>query len=107
MAKDLGTDVGSIGWVVTGFLVTQATLLPVAGRAGDLYGRRRVFVAGTRVLLITSLLCAVAWSVGSLIAFRILQGIGASVMAPTAFSYATELFAPADRARPWGCSAGS
>ncbi len=106
MAKDLDSDVGSVGWVVTGFLVTQATLLPVAGRAGDLYGRRRVFVAGTLVLCVTSLLCAVAWSVGSLITFRILQGVGASVMAPTAFSYAAELFAPAERAQALGVLGG-
>ena len=50
MADDLGVDVPSISWVVTGFLVTQATLLALAGRAGDLYGRRRIFVAGVLVL---------------------------------------------------------
>ena len=46
MAADLGVDVPAISWVVTGFLVTQATLLALAGRAGDLYGRRRIFVLG-------------------------------------------------------------
>ena len=50
MAADLGVDVPSISWVVTGFLVTQATLLALAGRAGDLYGRRRIFVTGVLVL---------------------------------------------------------
>ena len=60
MAADLGVDVPSISWVVTGFLVTQATLLALAGRAGDLYGRRRIFVAGVLVLCVASVLCAVA-----------------------------------------------
>ena len=61
MAADLGVDVPSISWVVTGFLVTQATLLAPAGRAGDLYGRRRVFVIGVLVLCGASVLCALAW----------------------------------------------
>ena len=60
MAADLGVDVPSISWVVTGFLVTQATLLALAGRAGDLYGRRRIFVAGVIVLCGASVLCALA-----------------------------------------------
>ena len=51
MAADLGVDIPTISWVVTGFLVTQATLLAVAGRAGDLYGRRRIFVTGVIVLI--------------------------------------------------------
>jgi MFS transporter, DHA2 family, methylenomycin A resistance protein len=84
MAADLGVDVPSISWVVTGFLVTQATLLALAGRAGDLYGRRRVFVAGVIVLSVGSVLCALAPNVGALVAFRIVQAVGACAMAPTA-----------------------
>jgi EmrB/QacA subfamily drug resistance transporter len=106
MAADLGADVPTIGWVVTGFLVTQATLLPVAGRAGDLYGRRRVFVAGVAVLSIASILCALAPSAPYLIAFRILQGVGACAMAPTAFAYAAELFRPAERGQAMGVMGG-
>ncbi|HMN98973.1 MAG TPA: DHA2 family efflux MFS transporter permease subunit [Miltoncostaeaceae bacterium] len=92
MAADLGVDVPSISWVVTGFLVTQATLLALAGRAGDLYGRRRVFVAGVLVLCGASVLCAVAPNAPALVAFRILQAVGACAMAPTAYAYAAELF---------------
>ncbi len=92
MAADLGVDVPSISWVVTGFLVTQATLLALAGRAGDLYGRRRVFVAGVLVLCVASVLCALAPNAPALVAFRILQAVGACAMAPTAYAYAAELF---------------
>ena len=106
MAADLGVDVPSISWVVTGFLVTQATLLPIAGRAGDLYGRRRVFVAGVLVLSAGSVLCAVAPNVPALVAFRIVQGMGACAMAPTAFAYAAELFGPAERGRAIGVMGG-
>ncbi|MGD9695743.1 MAG: DHA2 family efflux MFS transporter permease subunit [Thermoleophilia bacterium] len=106
MAHDLGVDVPSISWVVTGFLVTQATLLALAGRAGDLYGRRRVFVAGVVVLCVGSVLCALSWDVPSLVAFRILQACGACAMAPTAYSYAAELFGPAERGTALGVMGG-
>jgi len=106
MAAGLGVDVASIGWVVTGFLVTMATLLPIAGRAGDLWGRRRVFVAGVLVCSAASVGCALSWDVSSLIAFRVLQGVGACAMAPTAFSYAAELFAPEERGAALGVLGG-
>jgi EmrB/QacA subfamily drug resistance transporter len=106
MAHDLGVDVPSISWVVTGFLVTQATLLAIAGRAGDLYGRRRVFVAGVIVLSVGSILCALAPTVPALVAFRILQAVGACAMAPTAFAYAAELFGPGERGTALGIMGG-
>jgi EmrB/QacA subfamily drug resistance transporter len=106
MADDLGVDVPSISWVVTGFLVTQATLLAIAGRAGDLYGRRRVFVAGVVVLSVGSVLCAVAPTAPALVAFRVLQAAGACAMAPTAFAYAAELFGPGERGTALGIMGG-
>lgn len=107
IANDMRVDVTSIGWVVTGFLVVQATLLPVAGRAGDLFGRRRVFVTGAVILVVASVLCALAWSAPSLIAFRILQAIGACVMAPTAYSYVGIVFAPHERGHAMGVLTGA
>ncbi|HVH00691.1 MAG TPA: DHA2 family efflux MFS transporter permease subunit [Miltoncostaeaceae bacterium] len=106
MAEDLGVDVPTISWVVTGFLVTQATLVALAGRAGDLYGRRRVFVAGVIVLSVGSVLCALAPNVGALVAFRIVQAVGACAMAPTAFAYAAELFGPGERGTALGVMGG-
>ncbi len=102
MARDLGVDITAIAWIVTGFFVTQATLLPVAGRAGDLYGRRRVFLIGVVVLIIGSILCGLAWDAGSLIAFRVVQAIGACAMAPTAISYIGELFTLRERGTALG-----
>ena len=106
MADDLGVDVPSISWVVTGFLVTQATLLAIAGRAGDLYGRRRIFVAGVIVLSLASVLCALAPNAPALVAFRIVQAVGACAMAPTAFAYAAELFGPRERGAALGIMGG-
>lgn len=102
MSAEFDSDANAIGWVVTGFLATQATLLPIAGRAGDLYGRYRIFVIGVLVLIFASVLCALAWSTESLIVFRILQGFGAAAMAPTAFSTVAELFSPRERGRAMG-----
>ena len=102
MARDLGVDITAIAWIVTAFFVTQATLLPVAGRAGDLYGRRKVFVTGVVVLIVGSILCAAAWDVGSLIAFRVVQAAGACAMAPTAVSYIAELFNHRERGQALG-----
>jgi EmrB/QacA subfamily drug resistance transporter len=106
MADDLGVDVAAIGWVVTGFLVTQATLLAIAGRAGDLYGRNRVFMIGLVLLSASSVLCAIAPTAPFLVAFRIVQGIGASVMAPSVFATVGELFAPVERGRAMGLIVG-
>ncbi len=106
MAADLGVDVPSISWVVTAFLVTQATLIALAGRAGDLYGRRRVFVLGVVVLCTGSILCALAWNAPSLVGFRILQAMGACAMAPTAYAYAAELFGPRERGVALGVMGG-
>lgn len=106
IADDLGISVASVGWIVSGFLVTQATMLPAAGRAGDLFGRRRVFVCGILLVCAASALCALSWNAASLVAFRVLQGIGASALAPTAFAYATELFAPEERGAAMGVLGG-
>ncbi len=62
ISQDFNSGVAGTGWVVTGYLVTQAVLLPIAGRAGDLYGRRRVWVAGILVMAAASVFCALAWS---------------------------------------------
>lgn len=107
MATSLDVDLTSIGWVVTAFLVTQATLLPIAGRAGDLYGRRRVFLTGTVLLVVASIACALAWDAGSLIAFRVVQAIGACAMAPTAYSYVGVLFSPHERGQATGVLIGA
>lgn len=106
IGEEFDADVASVGWIVTGFLVAQATLLSVAGRAGDLYGRRRVFVVGVLVLSLASLGSAAAQSLPQLIIARVLMGAGASAMAPTAFAYAAELFPTAERGRALGFMSG-
>ncbi|HEY2161594.1 MAG TPA: MFS transporter [Solirubrobacteraceae bacterium] len=98
--RDLHFSQGNLTWVVNAFLVTFGSLLLLAGRLGDLAGRRRVFLAGLTIFTAASLLCGVAPSSGALIAARFLQGIGAAAQASVILAIIiTEFPEPAERAR--------
>ena len=79
--RDLHFSQGNLTWVVNAFLVTFGSLLLLAGRLGDLVGRKRVFLAGLTIFTAASLLCGIAPSQGALIGARFLQGIGAAAQA--------------------------
>src|SRR3954469_9394347 len=78
---DLHFSQASLTWVVNAFLVTFGSLLLLAGRLGDLAGRKRVFLGGVVTFTLASLLCGIAPSEGALIAARFLQGVGAAAQA--------------------------
>ena len=97
---DLHFSEANLSWVVNAFLITFGSLLLLAGRLGDLLGRKRVFLGGVALFTLASLLCGVAASEGTLIAARFLQGIGAAAQASVILAIVvTEFPAPADRAR--------
>jgi EmrB/QacA subfamily drug resistance transporter len=90
----------NLTWVVNAFLVTFGSLLLLAGRLGDLAGRKRVFLAGLTVFTAASVLCGIAPSQGFLIGARFLQGIGAAMQASVILAIIiTEFPEPAERAR--------
>jgi EmrB/QacA subfamily drug resistance transporter len=98
--RDLHFSQANLSWVVNAFLVTFGSLLLLAGRLGDLAGRKRVFLAGLTVFTIASLLCGVAPSQGVLIGARFLQGVGAAAQASVILAIiVTEFPEVADRAR--------
>ena len=98
--RDLHFAQGDLTWVVNAFLVTFGSFLLLAGRLGDLIGRRRVFLAGVTVFTIASLLCGIASGQGLLIAARFIQGIGAAMQASVILAIiVTEFPRPAERAR--------
>ncbi len=98
--RDLHFTQGNLTWVVNAFLVTFGSFLLLAGRLGDLLGRKRVFLAGVIVFTGASLLCGLAPSRGLLIAARFIQGIGAAMQASVILAIiVTEFPRPADRAR--------
>jgi EmrB/QacA subfamily drug resistance transporter len=78
---DLHFSQGNLTWVVNAFLVTFGSLLLLAGRLGDLVGRKRVFLAGLTIFVAASLMCGLAPSQGALIGARFLQGVGAAAQA--------------------------
>src|SRR5215831_2434623 len=90
--NDLHFSEGGLQWVVTAYAILFGGVLLLGGRMADLLGRRRVFMAGLGVFTIFSLLDGLAWSSGSLIAFRGLQGLGAALLAPAALSILTTTF---------------
>ena len=78
--------------MINAYTLAFGGLLLLGGRAGDLFGRRRVFVIGVLLFTLASLLCGLAWSEPSLIGFRVLQGAGAAIAAPTALALITTTF---------------
>ncbi|MFJ4828085.1 MFS transporter [Streptomyces bacillaris] len=98
MQGALGLSDANLGWIVTAYALAFGGLLLAGGRAGDLFGRRRVFRTGLVVFALASLLGGLATSGELLIAARVLQGVGAAVAAPTALSLLASTF-PAGPAR--------
>src|SRR3954452_15757264 len=97
---DLGFSQANLTWVVNAFLITFGSLLLLAGRLGDLAGRKRVFLAGVATFTLASLLCGLAPSSGVLIAGRFLQGVGAAAQASVILAIiVTDFPEVGDRAR--------
>ena len=93
-------------WAFAAYLLAQAVTIPIYGRLADLYGRKRVFFAGTSVFLLGSLLCGFAWGMVPLVLFRALQGIGAGAIQPIATTIIGDIYAPVERARMQGYVSG-
>jgi EmrB/QacA subfamily drug resistance transporter len=89
---DLGFSTGDLQWVLSAYLLSFGGLLLLGGRAADLLGRRRVFIVGTVLFALASLACGLAVSVPGLIAARVVQGVAAAIMTPTALSIVTTTF---------------
>jgi EmrB/QacA subfamily drug resistance transporter len=100
LQRDLHFTQGNLTWVVNGFLVTFGSFLLLAGRLGDLLGRRRVFLIGVVVFTAASALCGLAPSQGFLIGARFMQGVGGALQASVILAIiVTEFPQPGDRAR--------
>ena len=93
-----GPSAADLSWILSGYAVVFAALLVPFGRMADRYGRRQVFLAGLVVFLVASAACAVAWSVGALIAFRLVQAAGAAAMTPTSLAILLTALPPERRA---------
>ena len=106
IGRDLDADVSGVQWVVTGYLLTVASLLLFSGVLIDHFGPRPVLITGLVVLLAASMLCAVVRITGELIAARLLQGVGAALVVPSSVALLNGTLRVADRARGLGVWAG-
>src|SRR5262249_27268885 len=82
LVRDFHSTLSTIQWVTTGYMLAMAATIPLAGWALERFGARRVWTATIAVFLVGSVLCGLAWSPGTLIAFRVLQGLGAGMVMP-------------------------
>ena len=92
-----GTSISDLSWVLNAYNIVFAAFLMAAAGIADLLGRRRVFVFGLALFTLGSLLCAIAPSAGALIAFRVVQALGAACLVPSALALVLDAFPPAHR----------
>jgi MFS family permease len=89
---DIGFSEQGLQWVLSAYALTFGGLLLLGGRAADLLGRRRLFMTGVLFFTAASLMCGLAWSPAALLAARVVQGVGAAIMTPTALSIISATF---------------
>ncbi|WP_030680221.1 MFS transporter [Streptomyces sp. NRRL B-1347] len=107
MAREFDTSISGMQWTIDAYTLVLASLLMLAGSTGDRVGRRRVFQAGLAVFTLGSVLCSLAPNLESLVAFRMIQAVGGSMLNPVAMSIITNTFTePRERARAIGVWGG-
>ena len=107
ISADLGAPISGLQWTIDAYVVVLASFLLVSGSTADRVGRRRTFQTGLAIFVSGSLLCSLAPSVGWLIAFRMVQALGGSMLNPVAMSIITNVFTePRERARAIGIWGG-
>jgi EmrB/QacA subfamily drug resistance transporter len=99
LANTFDASTTGIEWIVTGYLLSLAVFIPVSGWVGDRYGTKRTFIFALITFTSASLLCAFAWNIESLIAFRVLQGIGGGMLTPVGTAMLFRAFPVNERAR--------
>jgi EmrB/QacA subfamily drug resistance transporter len=110
MASDLGIRGADVAWTITSYSLVFGSLLLLGGRAADLLGRRRVFLAGLAIFTLSSLASALAGGAGALFAARAGQGLGAALLSPAALSIITTAFKGPERTKAlgaWGAVGGA
>jgi EmrB/QacA subfamily drug resistance transporter len=93
-------------WLITGYLVASTVVVPIAGKMGDLFGRKPFLIAGMLGFVGASALCGVSQDMNQLIVFRIIQGLFGGMLFASAFTALADIFPPAQRARMQGLFGG-
>jgi EmrB/QacA subfamily drug resistance transporter len=103
---DLGASIEQLEWTVNSYTLSFAVLLMTGAALGDRFGRRRIYIAGIGIFTVASAACALAPSIGWLIAARTIQGCGAALVMPLAVTQLSVAFPPEQRARALGAFSG-
>ena len=104
--KGFQTGFSQVEWVLNAYLLVFAVMLITMGRLGDLYGRKRLFIAGVSLFTLSSLACGLSPGIGFLIGFRALQGLGGAMMMPATLSLIAYVFPPKERGIAMGIWGG-
>ncbi|MFN0030458.1 MAG: MFS transporter [Acidimicrobiales bacterium] len=102
IAEDLGTSRTTLGWIVTGLMLSMAVFTPLGGKLGDIRGHRRVFLVGLAGSIVTTVLCALAWNALSLIAFRVAFGMFGALVQPNGMALMMAAYGRERRATAMG-----
>jgi EmrB/QacA subfamily drug resistance transporter len=94
LSRDLHSPLSTIQWVSTGYLLSLAMVIPLAGWLSERFGSKRVWMIAVAVFAVGSVLCGTAWSAGSLICFRVLQGFGGGLIMPVGMSVLAQTAGP-------------
>jgi EmrB/QacA subfamily drug resistance transporter len=97
-----GFTMDNVTWVLLAYSIPYGATLPIMGKLGDQFGRKKVYVAGLVVFTAATMLVGLAWSSSSVIAFRILQGLGAAMFFPNAMTLVADAFPPEERGQAMG-----
>jgi EmrB/QacA subfamily drug resistance transporter len=99
LGQEFHTSISTIQWVLTGYLLGFASVIPLSGWASNRFGAKRVWIGALVLFLIGSALAGIAWSIGSLIVFRVLQGVGAGLILPVGQAILAQAAGPARMGR--------
>jgi EmrB/QacA subfamily drug resistance transporter len=102
LSEDFNTDLATIQWVSTGYMLALATVIPLTGWAADRFGTKRLYMISIGLFLAGSALSGAAWSAESLIAFRILQGLGGGMIMPAGMTILSKAAGPQRMGRVMG-----
>lgn len=102
IAEDLDSSRATLGWIITGLMLSMAVATPLAGKLGDIKGHRRLFLWGLLAGVVATALCGLAWNAASLIAFRVLFGLTGAMVMPNGMSLMMQAYGPERRATAMG-----
>jgi EmrB/QacA subfamily drug resistance transporter len=107
IGKEFNSDAILLGWIATAYLLSSAVFLLPFGRLADIYGRKKVFLAGMIIFTLSSLVSSIAPNITILLAFRIFQGMGSSMIFATGIAIVTSVFPPEERGKAIGMTIAS